>query len=273
MFTLDACLWQIRCDFISSFNVPDHYSLLTLSIQMTGSDEPTPPVPSMELQPDSLYAVLTYRGELASWNCAFHIPDPSVPPIGSEGTLFHVVNTNGSVDGWKFEVESKDIVSSHLVVTIVLLGDVRFLGTYKEVVGPDSLVPILKTVPLPSKGSNIHPAEFSSRTWFMDAICVLHDCGVVTCDDVWLLEREIRKYTFTAMDKYIGCVPILISTRHPLITPLKAGPYMYRSGVHDLRFLYPGKGWLFRFGQWSGWSTIRRTLSRCPFTVEIGYKI
>lgn len=185
---------------VSSFDVPNHYNPLT---QMIGSDEPAPPVSSIELQSDCLYAVLTYRGELASWNWAFHIPDPSVSPIGSEGTLFHVANSNGSVDGWRFEVESKDIVSSHLVVAIVLLGDVGFLGTYKEVVGPDSLVPILKTVPLPSKGSNIHPAEFSSRTWFLDAICVLHDCGVVTCDDVWLLEREIRKYAFTAMDKYL----------------------------------------------------------------------
>lgn len=157
----------------------------------------------IDLEPNRLYAVLTYGGDLAAWNWAFYVPDSSVSPIGTTGTLFHVINGADSAGEWRFEVETKDIVSSPLVVAIIRLGDVGFLGTYEDVVGPDSLRPMFKTVAIPATGSTIHPAEFSSRTWFLDAICVLHDCGVVTCDDVWLLEREIRRFAFTAMDKYL----------------------------------------------------------------------
>lgn len=155
------------------------------------------------LEAGLLYAVLTYRGELASWNWAFFVPNPSVSPIGTSGTLFHVVNNSDSSGEWMFVAEPKDVTSSPLVVAIVRLADVGFLGGYEDVVGPDSLLPMFKTVAIPVKGSAIHPAEFSSRTWFLDAICILHDCGVVTCDDVWLLEREIRRCAFTAMDQYL----------------------------------------------------------------------
>ncbi|KAG6910351.1 hypothetical protein DXG01_011420 [Tephrocybe rancida] len=172
-------------------------------------EENTPVVwaDSVKLEPDRLYAVLEYRGDLASWNWTFYVPDSSVSPIGSSGTLFHVVNNVSDHEAtgtdWKFEAETKDIVSSPLVVAIVRLGDVGFLGNYEDVVGQDSLLPMFKTVAIPAVGSAIHPAEFSSRVWFLDAICTLHDCGVVTCDDVWLLERELRRFAFTAMDKYL----------------------------------------------------------------------
>ena len=151
-----------------------------------------------ELEPGLLYAVLTYRGELASWNWAFYVANPAVSPIGTSGTIFHVVD-NDSVGEWKFEVESRDIISSPLVVAILRLADVGFLGDYDDVVGADSLMPMFKTVAIPATKST----DFSSRTWFLEAICVLHDCGVVQCDDVWLLEREIRRCAFTAMDKYL----------------------------------------------------------------------
>ncbi|KAF8066563.1 hypothetical protein FPV67DRAFT_1417636 [Lyophyllum atratum] len=157
-------------------------------------------VTDSDLVPNRLYAVLTYRGDLAAWNWAFYVPNPSVFPIGASGTLYHVID---SATEWNFEIITKDIVSSPLAVAIVLLGDVGFLGSYEDIVGPDSLLPIFKTVAIPAAGSAIHPAEFSSRTWFLDAICILHDCGVVTCDDVWLLEREMRRFAFTAMDKYL----------------------------------------------------------------------
>jgi len=85
-------------------------------------------------------------------------------------------------------------------------------------VGADSLVPILRTVQVPpldgeQEGADRHsngqsgrggPSEFSSRTWFLDAICVLHDCGVVNCYDVASLEKELKKCAFLAMDKYLG---------------------------------------------------------------------
>ncbi|PPQ70267.1 hypothetical protein CVT26_014556 [Gymnopilus dilepis] len=151
-----------------------------------------------ELEPGLLYAVLSYRGELASWNWAFFLPNPAVRPIGTSGTMFHVVDTD-SAGLWKFEVESKDVISSPLVVAILRLANVSFLGDYDDVVGDDSLLQMFKTVAIPEQAST----EFSSRTWFIEAICVLHDCGVVQCDDAWLLEREIRRCAFTAMDRYL----------------------------------------------------------------------
>ncbi|KAF5367272.1 hypothetical protein D9615_010449 [Tricholomella constricta] len=175
---------------------------------MVEYSDPSPDTPpnvctDAELESNRLYAVLSYRGDLAAWNWAFYVPNSSVSPIGSSGTLFHVINSADSSAEWAFEAETKDIVSSPLLVAIVRLGDVGFLGTYEDIVGQDSLLPMFRTVAIPAIGSTIHPAEFSSRTWFLDAICVLHDCGVVTCDDVWLLEREIRRFAFTAMDKYL----------------------------------------------------------------------
>jgi len=160
---------------------------------------PTYPLNAEELEQGLLYAVLTYRGELASWNWAFFVPNPTVNPIGTSGTLFHVVDTD-SVGLWKFEVEHKqNVISSPHVVAILRLADVGFLGGYEDVVGSDSLLPMFRTVEIPTQAS----AEFSSRAWFLEAICVLHDCGVVQCDDAWLLEREIRRCAFTAMDRYL----------------------------------------------------------------------
>ena len=153
-----------------------------------------------ELQPGRLYAVLTYRGELASWNWAFFVANPAISPIGTSGTIFHIVD-NDSVGEWKFEVESRDLISSPLVVAILQLADVEFLGSYDDVVGSDSLMPMFKAVAIPSEPKGL--TEFNSRTWFIEAICVLHDCGVVQCDDVWLLEREIRRCAFSAMDNYL----------------------------------------------------------------------
>jgi len=154
-----------------------------------------------ELEKNRLYAVLSYRGDFSAWNWAFHVPDPSVFPIGAEGTLFRVVKSTGSTDRWEFEFVQRDVVTSDLVVAIVRLCDISFLGGYEDVVR-DCLVPILKTVPIPPE---VAPDEFSSKTWFLEAIVVLHDCGVPTCDpeDAWPLEREIQRFAFNAMDKYL----------------------------------------------------------------------
>lgn len=159
----------------------------------------------MELEPGHLYGVLTYRGELASWNWAFFIPNPSVSPIGSAGTLFHVVNSSDTV-GWKFEIETKDIITSPLIVAIIRLAELSQFhdSDYEAIVGESegSLRSMFQMVPIPTMGSTPR-TEFSSRTWFLDAINMLDDCGVVACDDVWPLEREIRRLGFTAMDNYL----------------------------------------------------------------------
>ncbi|KAF9500261.1 hypothetical protein BDN71DRAFT_1440867 [Pleurotus eryngii] len=163
--------------------------------------------PSSNLEPGRLYALLTYRGDLASWNWAFFVPDPAQSPIGSGGTVFHVKSDVNNANRWVFETASKDIVGSPLTVAIVRLGDLESLGAYHEVVGMDGLLSMFKTVEIPKVDDgrviNRHGAEFSSRTWFLDAIRILHDCGVITCNDVWLLERELRRCAFAAMDGYL----------------------------------------------------------------------
>jgi len=164
------------------------------------SPDATHPLDAEELEANLLYAVLTYRGELATWNWAFFVPNPAVKPIGASGTMFHAVDSE-AVGSWKFEVErEKDVISWPMVVASLRLADVSFMGSFEDVVGPDGLLPMFKTVPIPPGPSS----NFSSRTWFLEAICVLHDCMVVHCDDVWLLEREIKRCAFQAMDKYLG---------------------------------------------------------------------
>ncbi|KAH6909788.1 hypothetical protein BKA70DRAFT_1274795 [Coprinopsis sp. MPI-PUGE-AT-0042] len=167
-----------------------------------GTPDAMHPIFSEELEGGLLYAVLTYIGELASWNWSFFVPNPAVSPIGSSGAIFHVVDGPESIGDWRFEKEQKDIINSSLIVAIIRLADVSFLGSFEDIVGPDSLAPMFKTVVIPQPGTNAY-AEFSSRTWFLDAIGVLHDCGVVHCEDGWLLERDIRRCGFAAMDKYL----------------------------------------------------------------------
>ncbi|KAF8643464.1 hypothetical protein AX16_009020 [Volvariella volvacea WC 439] len=82
--------------------------------------DPPQRLDNVDLQRSHLYAVLTYRGELASWNWAFFVPNPSLPPIGSSGTLFHVSETDGR---WGFVREQMDVLSSPLVVAIIQLAD------------------------------------------------------------------------------------------------------------------------------------------------------
>ena len=124
---------------------------------MTGTpDTPdsTHPLDTEELEPGLLYAVLSYRGELASWNWAFFVANPTVKPIGTSGTMFHVVDQDG-VGDWKFEIESRDVISSPLVVAILRLADVTFLGDYEDVVGPDSLLPMFKTIEIPTDRKSV----------------------------------------------------------------------------------------------------------------------
>jgi len=158
----------------------------------------------MELESGHLYGVLTYKWDLASWNWAFFVPNPSISPIGSAGTSFHVVDV--SVGHWRFEIETKDVVTSPHVVALIRLAKLSQFqdSKYEDTVGASegSLKSMFQMVPLPTMGS-AHGVEFSSRTWFLDAINVLDDCGVVVCDDVWPLEREIRKLGFAAMDNYL----------------------------------------------------------------------
>ncbi|KAF8992161.1 hypothetical protein BDQ17DRAFT_1332460 [Cyathus striatus] len=117
-------------------------------------------------------------------------PNPKYTPIGSSGTIFHIQGETPAQ--WKFEIDTKDVVSSPIVVALVQLANVEYLGDYEDIVGKDGLVTMFGAVNVPQQSD--------SRTWFLDGIGVLHDCGVVTCDDVWLLEREIKR-----MDSVQSC--------------------------------------------------------------------
>lgn len=92
---------------------------------------------------------------------------------------------------WKFEMEDKyDVVSSQLVVAVVKLVSLDFLGSYEEVIGEEGLLSIFKTVPIPDARRQ-QPGDFDSRMWFLESMGTLSDCGVLTCEDVWLLERYV----------------------------------------------------------------------------------
>jgi len=167
------------------------------------SSDTVQPVPDDQLREGHLYAVLIYRGELASWNWFFFIPDPSVPPIGTSGTMFHVVHeSEDSRNFWKFVAERREVLTSPLVVAIIRLADVSFLGEYNDLIAPDCLLGMFHHAEVPAGDLGRNP-EFSSRTWFLDVIDVLNDCGVITCDDKWNFERELRRAGFAAMDKYL----------------------------------------------------------------------
>lgn len=152
--------------------------------------------PDRELEGGRLYAVLTYNDDFM-WKWAFFIPNPIVSPIGKSGTIFQVTEIQDSRN-WKFVREEKDVLSWPLVVAIVQLGEIEFLGEYDELMAGDDLVKMFTHAKLPSSDGSE-----SSRTWFLDAVSVLHDCGVLTCEEIPELEKEIRRYAFKAMDRYM----------------------------------------------------------------------
>lgn len=151
------------------------------------------------LEPGLLYGLLYYRGELTAWHWSFFVPSPDAQPVGSHGTTFSVEREPGT-GAWAFTVDSaRDVLAEPMLVAIVALGELAPLGTYEEIVGSDVLLAMLGNVAVPPAAER----PFSSKAWFMDAVGVLHDCGVVVCEDVWLLEREMSRCAFTAMDKYM----------------------------------------------------------------------
>ncbi|KAF5371437.1 hypothetical protein D9757_009983 [Collybiopsis confluens] len=182
-----------------------------------------------KLSHGSLYALLSYRGELGAWEWSFLIPNWSVKPVGREGTLFYVkIITSASVNStstlsstnpnpsshshynadaeikphWNFSMDTVDILSSAEAVALVRLADIGDLGTYEDIVGENGIRSMFQVVQIPDARLPI-PQDFSSRTWFLDVMGNLADCGVCQCEDVWLLEREIRRFAFSAMDKYM----------------------------------------------------------------------
>ncbi|KAI3614160.1 hypothetical protein WG66_000169 [Moniliophthora roreri] len=156
-----------------------------------------------QLEAGYLYAMLAYGGEWGTWEWSFFFPKPIVTPIGREGTLFQVIlYTQCEHPGWKFEIDHiKDITNSPEVVALVRLTQVSDLGDYDDIVGNDGLTSLFREVKIPTTPQS--PMDFNSRIWFAEAVGTLHDCAVIHCDDVWLLEKEIKRLGFAAMDRYM----------------------------------------------------------------------
>jgi hypothetical protein len=114
------------------------------------------------LENGALYAVLYYRGEATSWHWSLFLPNPSVTPIGKDGTSFQVsdaspgstattstdandqdgiaqatstsASTATAVRRWRYGCSAENIVESLRTVLCVKLGDVHLLGTYHDAV-------------------------------------------------------------------------------------------------------------------------------------------
>lgn len=171
--------------------------------ESTASTEGTDTV--RELEGGKIYAVLTDNDDFM-WKWAFFIPNPSVSPIGSSGTIFQVIEIQDP-RGWRFVEDERNVLSWQLVVAIVQLGDIEFLGDYDDLMGGNYLTQMFAQVKLPSSD-----LSESSRTWFLDAVGVLHEFGILTCEDTALLEKEICRYAFGAMEGYLqreGECPLL----------------------------------------------------------------
>ena len=81
-----------------------------------------------ELEPGFLYIVLTHVDDPAFWNFAFFISNPAIRPIGTSGTLYHIEEK--PVGKWKLKVESKNIISSSLVLAILRLEEVNYCDVW-----------------------------------------------------------------------------------------------------------------------------------------------
>ncbi|KAH9477671.1 hypothetical protein JR316_0009897 [Psilocybe cubensis] len=188
-----------KAGVLTSFNASNQQAMGITPVKTVVQATSFPSYPK-DLDPEQLYIVLTYRGELALWNWSFFVPDPSVSPVGSAGTTFRVVDPDlkGS---WKFDIQKEGVISSSpLVVTIVRLADISILGDYRNVV-EDVLVSMFTSVHIPTEAST----EFSSQRWCMDAIHALHDFGVIVVDRGLFdqLGKEIKRHGFDAMANYL----------------------------------------------------------------------
>ncbi|KAK7049883.1 hypothetical protein VNI00_005313 [Paramarasmius palmivorus] len=156
-----------------------------------------------QLETGYLYAMLAYGGEWGTWEWSFFFPNPTISPIGREGTLFHIfLDTQCERPGWRFQIDNaKDITNSPEVVALIRLTRVSDLGDYDDIIGNDGLTSLFKEVKIPPTPQS--PMDFNSRIWFADAVGFLHDCAVIHCDDIWLLEKEIKRLGFAAMDRYM----------------------------------------------------------------------
>ena len=99
------------------------------------------------------------------------------------------------------KVESKNIISSSLVVTILRLEEVNYWGGYDSVQA--KFLPIFKEA-VDWKSTRV--AHFDSVIWAYEAMYMMLNEGVVIpCQcDVWLPQRQIRRCMDAAKVKYQG---------------------------------------------------------------------
>lgn len=154
-----------------------------------------------KLEAGKLYAVLTYREEVAWWDWAFFIPDPSHEPIGKSGMVYTIIQESREPISWRYVAKEKDVLTWSSVVTVVELANLKELGNYQNLIAGDGLPMFFQHVDIPKSDPSDDPDL--SRVWFRNAVGLLNDCFVLSCKKPEDLEREIRLYAFDAMVNYL----------------------------------------------------------------------
>lgn len=145
----------------------------------------------VSLKAGTLYAVLFYRQDSTSWHWAFFLPSLSSPTgsIDVEGTLYHCKNDPSSLL-WTYEVKSRynPIRSREGVVLIARLDDLASFGS-PQVIHQSLLSPQFGSVKVKQ---GLPHREFDCRTWWKNAMHLLHEYGVVHCTSLDRLDKELQ---------------------------------------------------------------------------------
>lgn len=192
--TLAATALAITSDFRSRPSTRDPAPLFTTPSTSRPPTHPPQEELDRSLQAGALYAALLFRGDFTSWEWAFFIAQPESGGH-SPGEIFHVGGDAGpdAVHPINLAFTVDTVQNLADAVALVRLADLHGLGSYTDVV--DALKGALGNVDVTK--------QQSSRAWFVEAIGVLDDCGFVSCEDAFLLERELKRCAFMAMDTYL----------------------------------------------------------------------
>ncbi|KAI0093263.1 hypothetical protein BDY19DRAFT_922981 [Irpex rosettiformis] len=137
-------------------------------------------VAQIVLHPPSIYATLFLRGDgTFHWAICVSVDD-------SNATKMHVTNLSG---GWVYEKIMDSIVKSQTACVAVKIGELSSTRDIEPVSNLLENIPML----IPTIDQSIEE-RFTCRVWFKEAIRVLTANGIISCPDVYKLERELKAY-------------------------------------------------------------------------------
>lgn len=146
---------------------------------------------AVTLKAGTLYAVLYYRGDRHSWHWAFFLPSASSLPgtVDAEGTLYHCRN-DPNTNVWAYEVKARynPARSREGIVLIARLDDLAPFGS-PQLIHQSLLYPQFAAVKVKQGGQR---GDFDCQTWWVNAVKVLHEYGVVNCSSAERLDRELQ---------------------------------------------------------------------------------